>query len=117
MPQQQRQEDYSKRKEDGLELSGPYGLKAKFSGDKVVIIVILLAGFFTMVFFLRDSDKQQTERVMAIRGDIAQKMGAVADQVEEATWVLTLPEAERKALKLDMPYSMRKKLRREREQD
>lgn len=100
-------EDFGRRKEDGLELSGPYGLKAKFSGDKVIVIIILIAGVCFLAYMLRDHDIRNQAQVASIKTDVS----AVADKMEEITYVLTLPEAERKALKLDMPTAMRRKIR------
>ena len=91
------------------------GVKVKANGRNVVEAVILIACVGFLAYMIRDHDMRNVERaasVVAASKEIAQRQAEVKESMAEVVYVLTLDEKDRKALRMDMPESLRK--RRER---
>ena len=88
------------------------GWKLRASGQSLahVVLLILVAGFIG--YMVWDHDRRNVERaaaVVAASKEIAQKQVEVKEGLAEVVYVLTLGEADRKALRMDMPDSLRKR--------
>lgn len=99
--------DYGRRKEDGLEVSGPGGWGLKANGSMVSVVVIIVGCAVAGLYMLREHDMQAKAR----SENINRQVGELKDAIEAQTYVLTLSEAQRKELKLDMPETLRRKVR------
>lgn len=91
------------------------GVKLKANGQNVIAVVLLVACVGFLAYMIRDHDMRNIERAASVvqaSKDIAQKQTEVKEGMAEIVYVLTLDEKDRKALRMDMPESLRK--RRER---
>lgn len=112
-----------------LEIQGPVGLRAKLtnvSSDAVMhfILIILMLGLMYMIYngenerllFRKDmyrSIQEQINNNKIIQTDqniILKSITDVNEEQKATTYVLTLDEQQRKALKLDMPIVLRNRL-------
>ncbi len=92
-------EEYGRRTEDGLDVQAPFGWRVRANGRSVIFVVVvglLGAGFGYMLYQHDERSKEQT--------------AAIVQSIQEMAFVLTLTEAEKKALQLTMPAAMRERL-------
>lgn len=81
-----------------MEVKFPFGGSIRASG-RVVIMVVLVLGLLSFLFWHDVKSTQQNT--------------AVVEALQAVSYVLTLTDAERKALRLQMPISLREKLLRQ----
>ena len=94
---------------DSVILKGPGGFGAEFRGKHVpnllrFLIFLLLALLFALGYQAAMENRKEHE---ALKGAIEIQ----AESQREITYILTLPPADREALKLTMPDSLRKRMR------
>ncbi len=77
------------------------------NGPVSVIILIVSLCSVGVAWAVRDHDVRSNDRSLATE----KKIEAVASKIDEIVYVLTLDENQRKALRLDMPESMRSRTR------
>ncbi len=77
------------------------------NGPVSVIILIVSLCSFGIAWAVRDHDLRGSERAAATE----KKIENVSAKIDEIVYVLTLDEQQRKALRLDMPESMRSRTR------
>lgn len=94
-----RDDGQTRRAEDSLSWKLPFGLGTLRATGSGVVVVVLLLGIGGLVLY----HIKQAE----------QNSAAIIGAVQEMAYVLTLSEAERKALKLTMPDSLRFRLLRD----
>src|SRR3990167_3419265 len=98
---------------DSVTFKAPGGFEAAFRGRHLpnllrFVIFLLLALLFVLGYqFSRDSKTEHEGLKSAI--------DAQAEAQRETTFIMTLSQAERETLKLTMPDSLRKRLRRSEE--
>lgn len=88
-----------------LEITTPAGKFRARGGDMLQIIVLLMVGFLTFSFVTRQSS------AVAEHKDITNAITTMADQQEQANYILTLTPEDRVKLRLEMPDGLRKRLR------
>lgn len=88
-----------------LEITTPAGKFRARGGDMLQIIVLLLVGFLTFSFVTRQNN------AIAEHKEITTAITSMADQQEQANYILTLAPDERIKLRLEMPDGLRKRLR------
>lgn len=119
-----------------LEMSAPGGIKGRAtwtgSDTKVVLLAVLIAVCFAVAGYAYIQDQKTNDEARkqyldqhkitqgilnsvivnqkAILDSIAETKKLSAEQTGEVVYVLALPESKRQALRLEMPYSMRKRL-------
>jgi hypothetical protein len=101
-------ENYGKRKDDGLEVSGPGGWKVKANGASVAVMVVIIGCAGAGLYFLRDHDAKAAER----GATITKQVDSLKESIEVQTYVLTLDEKQRRELRMDMPDALRRKVGR-----
>lgn len=104
---------------EDFEINGPGGLGMKFRGSNQLLLVMLLCfvAFAGLCFYIQQNELIATSRdLAAIKRDVSTQdnlralSAAVAQQgrtQEAIIYVLTLNEAERKALRLNKPDAIR----------
>jgi uncharacterized protein HemX len=92
--------------EESLEVAGPAGLKAKATGPQAA--AVLLAGACTAglawMFWTHDQRSEANHR-------------EVSEKLTEVVYVLSLSPEERARLRIDMPPSLRRQNKRDRDRD
>lgn len=81
----------------------------------IILCIVMCCGF--VAYMVRDHDLRNVERAQDIKANLKSVIDAqkrVEDSLDSAAYILTLSEAERRALKMDMPDSLRKKVGRDR---
>lgn len=91
---------------DSMEVKTSLG-SLKANGSVVVIILVVIASCCGIAFMVRDGDLRAQDR----SASTDKKVESVNQKLEEAVYVLTLDERQRKDLKLDMPESLRRRTR------
>ena len=116
MPEDEGKElGYGRRNGDGIEVGLPSGWRVKVSGPNLVLAVLIFCLAGLTWYFVEQHDRRTTGRVELIRNDqkeILVGITAARVAVEEQTYVLTLTSKDKEALNLEMPPSLRAKLRR-----
>lgn len=97
-------EKLEKRKE--TEISGPFGLKIKFRGYDLVTVITVVS-LALIAYFLVDHKSVSATNQEKVVEQLSKQEEALVTMI----YVLTLPQEARDKLKLDMPESLRKKLR------
>ena len=89
-----------------LDLAG-FGLRARVRGHDIIVVVLVVLLFLCIGYLIWDHDHKNTGRIDSLA--IAQQQ--VINEVAALTYVMTLTPDERAHIKLNMPESLRKKLR------
>lgn len=108
---------------DDVTLEGPFGWKLRASGRELKSLILMLVAFFALGYMLQQHDANAKESLAtndakgaARAQEIVNRLIATTERMEEIGYILTLSEEERKALRLMMPDSMRKRTRPGREE-
>lgn len=108
--------DYGRRGDD-LEVKTPFGWAIRAGGRQMSLIVIILmtSGFLAyMIYELRreGTDRSKVNMETLARGQIAvvESTKKMSETIEVMTYVSTLTDAQKQALRLDMPDSLRSKV-------
>lgn len=88
------------------EVSGPFGLKIKFRGYDLVTIITIVALAF-VVYILIDHKSLSSEN----QAKVVEKLTNQEEAMAAMIYILSLPQDKRDKLKLEMPDSLRKKMR------
>jgi hypothetical protein len=106
------------QQQDQLEVKTSVG-SVKATGNLVVILVALVGCSLVLGYMLRDHDLRQTETTASARAermeqfrDMERNQLSLKDSMDENTYVQTLTAEEKKALRMDMPESLRQKVHR-----
>jgi hypothetical protein len=105
--------DAMNRATDTMEVKTGFG-SLKASGSVVVIIIAIAAGVAVTAYLIHDEGMRNVDRAADMRAsqrEIVSGQRQVVESLDANTYVLTLTEAERRALKMDMPESLRRKVR------
>ena len=104
MIQQKTREEDEERRKDSFTIEGPFGLKGKFRGLNVLVglALVVLSVLSTILYF-----HMQDERSVLVA------LKEVAKSTRELTYVITLPQDKREGLHMDMPESLRSRLKNE----
>jgi hypothetical protein len=97
------------RKEEQAEISteGPLGTKLSVRGP---IGILALAGLLMLLgYMLLHHETDTKDRQTQVIQKVEQVNANFEKKIDEVIYVLTLSDADRKGLKLDMPESLRKK--------
>lgn len=92
---------HDKRK--SVEIPVPWSSKLLRIRNYDICVVVLVSGAAITGYFLHGMDGKQTK--------IVETQQTIIESLNEATYVLTLTPAEREKLDLQMPGSLRKKLK------
>lgn len=102
--------------QDSLQVQTRFGtLKAGGPVSVIILCVIMCSGF--IAYMVRDHDLRNVERAEVIKANLKEVITAqkrVEESLDSAAYILTLSEAEKRALKMDMPDALRKKVGRDR---
>lgn len=82
------------------------GAKIEATGKDVFIVAIIVGLALSLSWSWDHKDATAKEH-----GTLTQAVGELKDQVSEHTYVLTLPQERREALNLQMPETLRRKVR------
>ena len=104
-------DEYGKRGEDGLKVTLPGGAALQARGPIVLTVILVTVAVFAVLYSLRDHDQGMKAQVSSATVDIK----LMAERIAEVGYILTLTEAQRKDLRLDMPESLRRKTRESRD--
>lgn len=100
-------------------LEAKYGpAQAKVTGQSAILTIVSLASSAVLCWFFYERSNYIALAVAAhetqaeIRGNkiVAEQSTRLESKFDEVTYILTLNQAERERLKMNMPDSMRKKL-------
>lgn len=86
----------------------------KASGPVAVIIGCVILGTAFIAYMIRDHDLRNVDRAADIKAsqrEIIVGQRQVVESLDANTYVLLLSETERRALKMDMPDSLRRKIK------
>lgn len=97
--------------QDRIDVKTPFG-SVKASGNMVVLIVVLIAGFGGLGWVLLRTMEAHDKGGMERGAKISQQVDDLKDAINEQTFVLTLSQQKREELRLDMPESLRRKVGR-----
>lgn len=100
--------------EDRIDIKTPFGA-IKASGNMVLLLVVILAGFGVMGFMIRDSDIRQMASFVEGRTERNQQNRESAERQNEANFILAKclsSKEECQKLQFDMPESLRRKIGR-----
>ena len=89
-----------------LDVSG-FGLRARVRGHDIIVVVLVVILFSAVGYLVWDHDTKNSDRILEL--SVGQQR--VIEEVSVLTYVMTLTPDERVSLKLNMPESLRKKLR------
>jgi hypothetical protein len=102
------------RQADSMEVKTRFG-SIKAGGPVAVIIFCIVISALFGGYMQWDHNHQNIDRANDIKNgqkDIVQAQKRVEDALDSAAYILTLDENQRKALKMDMPDSLRRKIQR-----
>lgn len=102
----QEEQEYKRRKDDGLELDGPLGWRVHARGPVVVSLLIAAIVVAAIIWALKGHD----DHMSAQAAEEIKNLNLVAQRLDEVGYILTLSESQRKDLRMDMPESLRKKV-------
>lgn len=100
-----------------IEATGPGGIKFRAAGANIILLLIALATVFTLYLIwehkreARDEIKSYTEEHRASMKLVAEALSQNAEAQSEMNYILTLKPEAREQLRLDMPDSLRKRVR------
>lgn len=104
--------------DDNVEIAGPFGMSVKAHGSQVVFLVTILAGFAALAGYLYTHETAAKERQESsamvqtqILKELRDVLRAEANARAETNYLLSLPQEERQRLRLEMPESMRARMR------
>ena len=104
------EEDRTTQKES-LSVEG-MGFKGSVTGDKLIYAALVILVGLTTAYMIRDHDLRAVERATHLAGEsraIVDGQKKLEETVGEVAYILTLNDEQRKALKMDMPESLRRK--------
>jgi len=91
---------------DDVEIKLPMGVTVRASGRQVSLIILVVLGIGVVLWMVREHDVRAKESEVKI----IEKQQELVETVENVGYILTLNEADRKKLRLDMPPKLRKQL-------
>ena len=103
-------EDRTAQKES-MSLEG-MGFKGSVSGDKLIYVALVIFVGLAIAYMVRDHDMRAQERasqLIAQDRHLLEGQKKLEETVGEVAYILTLDDSQRKALKMDMPESLRRK--------
>ena len=92
-----------------FEVRGPGGIGMSFKGQSQQLLVILL--IFTVAGGLGYMLWEHSQDEKTSKGDIIKAVQKISDSQEELSYITSLTPEDRAKLRLDMPDSLRKRLR------
>jgi protein involved in polysaccharide export with SLBB domain len=113
----ERKDDYGRRQEDGVEVGTPGGWKLRANGQVVSTAIILAVAIGVEIWSINQAAERMLGQLMqnyAVlvkqQADIIVNQRVILDAVDINSYILTLDQVERRALKLDMPDALRKRV-------
>ena len=101
---------------DSMEVKTAVG-SLRAQGTLVVLVLAIAAGAGFVAYMVRDHDLRNVDRaagIVAMQRDTIAAQRRVEESLDAAAYILTLDERQRRELRLDMPDSLRKKVRDQR---
>ena len=98
-----------RRRSSDLEITGPFGLRARFFGfgKEITSVMLLVICAFGIGYLVYQHDRNSIDSIK----HVVENQHAIYEQMDAMIYVISLPEEERKKIKMAMPDSLRKKLR------
>lgn len=106
--------DEDRGEQQSMSLKG-MGFEGKVTGDKLIYVALVVLGLLVVAYMIRDHDVRAQERAHQLMGEnraLVEGQRKMEETVGEVAYILTLDDAQRKALKMDMPESLRRKAAR-----
>ena len=96
-----------RRRSSDLEITGPFGLRARFFGKELTGVMLLVICAFGIGYLIYQHDRNSMDSMK----HVVDNQRAIIEQFGDMIYVLKLQPSEREKLNLEMPDSVRKKLR------
>jgi len=108
-----RTEEDQEERRGGVELSLPWGASIKIRGISMLLTLVLVAVVAVGVisYFHERETLSFEDGIRQILMDMNKQQKAMTDREAEMNYILTLPADKREKLNLEMPDSLRNKLR------